>query len=120
MTYGQQRTVSASTQRSRHNKPRVRSVSWAEILCQRRIRHTEARAHVLGYQFDGGAITERIGLRQIPHRLHQQTLALDITRIGGSFAPLSVNLRWYRDGKNLCHSTSTHFHYRTLCLGHPE
>jgi hypothetical protein len=52
-----------------------------KILGEWRIAHAEARAYVLGEQFDGGAIGNFIFLKQIFHGLDQQALAFHIARV---------------------------------------
>src|SRR5256886_11919215 len=74
-----------------------------QAIPQRRIRHPEARPHVLRYQFDGAAIGHWIRLRQIPHSFHQQALALDVTRIGAALPPLASHFWRNRNRENFSH-----------------
>jgi len=41
---------------------------------------------VFGEKFNRAAVGDRIGLRQVLHGFNQQTLAIDVTGIGGSLA----------------------------------
>ena len=70
---------------------------------QRRIRHAEARPHVLGKQFDGAAVRDWIGLGQIPHGFDQQALTVDIAGIRSALTSLSVHLGWNRDREDFGH-----------------
>jgi len=73
------------------------------MLGEGRIGHAKARAHVLGNQFDGLAVSHRIRLGQVSHRLDQLPLAIDVTRIGSSFASLAPYLGKNRNRENLGH-----------------
>src|SRR5215467_10638959 len=72
-------------------------------LSQRRVAHAKARANVFRYQFDCRAVADRVGLGQIFHGFYQEPLAVDISRIGGSFPAFVTQLRGYRNRKNLSH-----------------
>jgi hypothetical protein len=74
-----------------------------EVLAQRRIRHAEARPHVLGKEFDRAAVRDRIRLGQIPHGFDQQALTVDVAGIRSALASLSVHLRWNRDREHFGH-----------------
>jgi len=41
---------------------------------------------MFGEQFNGGAVGDRIGLRQIFHGLDQSLLSINVTWIAGSFS----------------------------------
>ena len=73
------------------------------MLGQGRIGHAEARADVLGNQFDGLAICHRVCLSQVSHRFDQLPLAVNVARIGSPFASLAPNLGHDRNGENLGH-----------------
>src|SRR3954463_14387660 len=73
-------------------------------LAERRVAHPKAGANMLGEQFDSAPIGDGVGLRQVPHGFYQKTLAIDITGIGGSLAPLASYAGWNRDRKNLGHA----------------
>jgi hypothetical protein len=72
-------------------------------LCERRIAHAKASAHVFRKPLDGWTINDRIGLGQILHSFDQQALAVDVSGIGGTFStPASQFGRdWNR--KNFSH-----------------
>jgi len=54
---------------------------------------------MLGKQFDGRTIVDRIRLRQIPHGFDQQTLAVNIPRVRGTFTFLTAEIGrdWNRE-----------------------
>jgi len=72
-------------------------------LSQRRVAHAEARANVFRYQLDSGAIADRISLREVFHRLHQQPLPIYVSGIRGSFPAFITQLRRNCNRKNLSH-----------------
>src|ERR1700680_719232 len=59
---------------------------------------------MLGNEFDGAAVGDGIGLRQVLHCFYQQPLAVHVTRIGRSFTAFAPNLGRNRDSKNLGHA----------------
>ncbi len=73
------------------------------LLSQRRITHPEARPHMFGDQFNGSAILDRVGLRQILHGFDQQLLSIHISRIGSTFPALISQLRRDSNRKNFGH-----------------
>ena len=73
-------------------------------LAQWRVAHAEAGANVLRKQCDGVPVGNRIGLRQIPHRFNQNSLAINIARIRPSLARrLSAHIGWDGNSKYLSH-----------------
>lgn len=62
---------------------------------------------MLGNKFNGGAISHRIGLGQIFHRLDQDSLSIYVTRIGSALAPLPIEVGRNRDSENLGHYSLT-------------
>jgi hypothetical protein len=73
-------------------------------LAKRGVAHAEASTNMLGKQFDGAAIGDRIGLRQVLHGFHQQALAIHVTRVCRAFTAFAPNLGRNRDRKNLGHA----------------
>lgn len=64
------------------------------------VRHAEASSEMLGEKHDSGFVLLGILLSEILHRIHQQALAFDITRIDATL--LALPSRWIgqnRDGK---------------------
>src|ERR1700730_33613 len=59
---------------------------------------------MLGKQFDGSAVGDGIGLRQVLHSFDEQALPIHITRISRAFAAFAPNLGRNRDRKNLGHA----------------
>jgi hypothetical protein len=77
----------------------------------RTVRHSKARAEVLGKQADSGAIVFRIVLGKILHRFYQQSLAFNETGIGGAFlGPAAGGIRQYRNGEDLRHTVPLNQH----------
>jgi hypothetical protein len=59
---------------------------------------------MLGKQFDGSAVGDWIGLRQVPHGFDQQALAVYVPRISRAFSAFAPYLGRNRDRKNLGHA----------------
>jgi hypothetical protein len=62
---------------------------------------------VFGQEFDGRAIGDGIGLRQIIHRLHQHLLAVHVAGIGRALAFFARQIWRNGDGKHFGHANST-------------
>jgi hypothetical protein len=62
---------------------------------------------VLGEQFDGSAIGDRVGLGEIPHGFDQGLLAIHVAGVGAALALFAGEIGRNGDRKNFCHSCST-------------
>src|ERR1700680_2209497 len=78
-------------------------VATREKLPQGRVAHAEARAHVFRDQLDGGAVGDWIRLGQILHRLDEQALSVNVSRIGSSFSALAAKFWRNRNREDLGH-----------------
>jgi hypothetical protein len=59
---------------------------------------------MLGKQFDGSAVRDGIGLREVFHGFHQQALAVYVSRISRAFSAFAPYFGGNRDRKNLGHA----------------
>lgn len=76
----------------------------------RPVGHAEARAEVFRKKHYGVAVLRGILLGEIFHGLDEQSLALNIARIGGLGPSTMAATGWigqYGDGENLGHNTGT-------------
>jgi hypothetical protein len=58
---------------------------------------------VLGQQFNRVAVCNRVALREIPHGLYKQTLAIHVAGIRRAFAPSATDVGWDGYGEDLGH-----------------
>jgi hypothetical protein len=63
---------------------------------------------MLGEQFDGGTVPDRVSLGQIFHGFHQRALAVHVARIGSSFSFLAAYAGKDWNGKNFGHEKFTY------------